>query len=618
MTSFLSKHKKLILNLCLIALISSLGVFVFGVGKTQAVAIESIRIPVIGHVIGAILELSKLILSKFLYLAAMLADEILGITQFTNVSIVTIGWTITRNLANMFFVLILLVIALATILRLETYGMKQILWKLVVAALLINFSLVIAGFIIDFSQVLTNFFIENAVKGEGVSETIMKGLQVHRLYEHDNAIWEKIVKGALGPSFAQIMESMFAIIILSVSVFAFAAFAFFLIVRIIALWLLLIISPIVWLLMVIPQGQGMWNKWWATFLKWTFFAPIYSFFLYIVLTAIQSNVIATEVTKGIEITEGKVFSSIFASNPQIILQYIFIVLMLLGGLVVAQSMSVYGAAGAIKLAKGAGAGMGKGIGRWTGKRAQMATSGIAGKAGTGIGKAGEWMDKSRLARMTGIPLLTKQIGKGSRAFEEKERAQFDESEKKYKNRTTENLKRDYQASNPRDKAAIGKILSGRKDGIKNFDEKEIKKMIELAKRYDKHGDILKSRPDLAPLAEGINPVEDEKGAKEAIKKTIIKIKPKDGENFQIEAIGEQGKSQTRIQELVQEVITEQLGEKGSLNKDFLVKISDTNPTVNVKIMKDIIEPNIDKMDSDIQKYVKGTPGKAATGDSKNA
>ena len=78
MTSFLSKHKKLILNICLIALISSLGVFVFGVGKTQAVAIESIRIPVIGHVIGAILELSKLILSKFLYLAAMLADEILG------------------------------------------------------------------------------------------------------------------------------------------------------------------------------------------------------------------------------------------------------------------------------------------------------------------------------------------------------------------------------------------------------------------------------------------------------------------------------------------------------------------------------------------------------------
>jgi len=57
-------------------------------------------------------------------------------TQFTKVSIVTIGWTITRDLANYCFLfLILLVIAIATILRVETYGMKALLPKLIIAAL---------------------------------------------------------------------------------------------------------------------------------------------------------------------------------------------------------------------------------------------------------------------------------------------------------------------------------------------------------------------------------------------------------------------------------------------------------------------------------------------------
>ncbi len=435
MSKFFLKHKKFILTACMVVFVSSLGIFIFGANKANA-AIENIPIPVIGHTIGVVLWIIETLLSKLLYLAANLADIILGMTQFTKVSIVTIGWTITRDLANMFFVLILLVIAIATILRVETYGMKALLPKLIIAALLINFSLVIAGAIIDFTQVLTNFFIESAAGGKNVSVIIMEGLQVHELYEHDDGLALISLKTFLGPSIAQLMESAFAVAILMTAVFAFCAIGFFLIVRIAILWLLLILAPIVWLLMVIPQTESMWKSWWNSFLKWSFFAPIYAFFLYITLTAIQSKVIVTEITEGIELTEGAVFSSIFASNPQIILQYIFIILMLLGGLVVAQKAGVYGAGGAMTLAKKVGKGSAK-LG-WKGTRASF---GLTGKGARKLGVDLPRTEEMKKKFMTGaekIPLVGRAIG-GPGAYAALQTKAIKEERGKVSSRTNDDL-----------------------------------------------------------------------------------------------------------------------------------------------------------------------------------
>ena len=50
------------------------------------------------------------------------------------------AWNIVRNFVNMFFILILAFIGLATILRLETYVLNKILPCLIIMALLFNFS----------------------------------------------------------------------------------------------------------------------------------------------------------------------------------------------------------------------------------------------------------------------------------------------------------------------------------------------------------------------------------------------------------------------------------------------------------------------------------------------
>ena len=86
------------------------------------------------------------------------------------------GWTIALSFANLGFVLAIIIIAFATIFRIQNYAMKQVLWKLIVAALLVNFSLVIAGAFISVSDNLSEVFLAKSkatLKGEGNFTTAM-------------------------------------------------------------------------------------------------------------------------------------------------------------------------------------------------------------------------------------------------------------------------------------------------------------------------------------------------------------------------------------------------------------------------------------------------------------
>ena len=69
------------------------------------------------------------------------------------------------NFTNLGFILAIIIIAFATILRLESYAIKQTLWKLIVAALLVNFSLVICGGIISVSKLTTDSFYNHITAG---------------------------------------------------------------------------------------------------------------------------------------------------------------------------------------------------------------------------------------------------------------------------------------------------------------------------------------------------------------------------------------------------------------------------------------------------------------------
>lgn len=124
--------------------------------------------------------------SWFLILAAKLLNIILPISLssalFKSSEFVSEAWGIVRDLSNIFFILILLYIAIELILGLA-HDAKKMIARVIVMALLINFSFFFTGVVIDTSNVLALVFYnklkvstkvgsgENAVKMDYISST---------------------------------------------------------------------------------------------------------------------------------------------------------------------------------------------------------------------------------------------------------------------------------------------------------------------------------------------------------------------------------------------------------------------------------------------------------------
>ncbi|MDP3729408.1 MAG: hypothetical protein Q8R26_01445 [bacterium] len=278
-------------------------------------------------------------------------------------AIVQTGWVITRDVANLGFVLALILIAFTTMLRIESYRVKDVLWKLIVAALLINFSLVIAGLLLDFAGSFTQFFVDASTNGNpsGIGQALTNASKVHTLLQtktgNDPSFATTFAN--IGNNFSSQMNfvgSLFFIMVLNfVTASTFIGLAVMLLIRYVWLNLLLILMPLVWLLWIWPDFSSLWSKWWSFFFKWTFFAPITTFFIYLALTvARQSNEGAFSLVKDSSSGLGLGIQDFAGTVGQMTV----VVFILLGGLLAAQELGIHGAAGALNISKGIGKNLG--------------------------------------------------------------------------------------------------------------------------------------------------------------------------------------------------------------------------------------------------------------------
>jgi len=610
----LNHKKKYLVSLSLILAVGFLGIFVFGVKQAEAGILDffvDFSFEAIAWLFAKIGAIIHSIFAVFFSIAGLLLDMAFGLEKFTEAGIVQMGWVIVRDLVNMFFVLILLAIALATILRVESYGIKALLPKLIIIAVLINFSLVIAGAIIDFSQVLTHFFYDEIRGNTGVSAQLAKVANIQKVWELNDeaAIPEKVAGGVSGIMMI-IFSIIFGIILILAATLAIGAGAFFLIVRLIMLWILLILAPLAWFLWILPDTSKFFSQWWSSFLKWTFFAPIYAFFVYLAIKAADSgsfNSIIQAETENIINASGwkQTLGSSLAASPQLFLQFILVIGILMGGLIAAQKMGVYGAQGMISTARKAG----KGTGNIIGRRARSATTrqltgeGRVGRVNKNLDKAAAWMMGQRGTKTAGR--LTRQVGKIPRTLIEKERAGIAKIEKdKYKDWTSDNIRSSFSAADASTKIALGRILASRGD-LKpdeklGFSEQDIQKTLILAKRYNQQGDMLKARPDLAPIIK-----KPDQTDQQAIEEQISKIKPADLDKLQVEAI-----EITGVQEAIKKQLTD---ETGKWRNNHLSKMAETNPNLTVEIRQKIIKPNAGGFRDDIETFIASDAGKAIYG-----
>jgi HPt (histidine-containing phosphotransfer) domain-containing protein len=305
------------------------------------------------------------------------------------------GWIISRDLANLGFVLFIIIIAIATILRFQEYGAKRTLGKLIAVALLVNFSLVFAGVFIDFSHMLANFFLKNIQEGiglGGLSSTLIasynpqtylkvagecekwseeekdpatgKVIKEKECLEYispeklkiqgTGTIGQGLLKGDFAVIFTWVSGPIFTTILNLIVSFCLLALTAMLLIRYVSLNILLILVPLACLFIILPATKKLWDLWWNNLIRWVLFLPVVSFFYYLAIFLSQKEQgliagIASQSKRGMD------FSDIpIADSPGQLLRTVIISALLLGGLFVANSFGITGAKAFLGMAQATG------------------------------------------------------------------------------------------------------------------------------------------------------------------------------------------------------------------------------------------------------------------------
>lgn len=219
------------------------------------------------------------VISTFGNLIAYLIKILVGIMQYNNfvqAPIVQQGEGIVRDVANMFFIVALIIIAVGTVLRLRSYRYNQLLGQLIIMAFLTNFALLIAGFFIQTAQVVMITFV-NAFKDIAVGNfAYMFGLDAVLKFATPS-------DGSGDAWFAIFVTLLAGLAMMVVALVVTAAVTVLIFVRIIALWILLILSPMAYALRILPNTEGYARQWWSEFGRYVTVGPVVAFFLWLAL-----------------------------------------------------------------------------------------------------------------------------------------------------------------------------------------------------------------------------------------------------------------------------------------------------------------------------------------------
>ncbi len=235
-----------------------------------------------------------LILVSFLFLGV--SNAIIGwvtMPNFVTVSytrpdnlIVQYGWTTVRDFTNLLFILVLVVIGIATALRIREYEVKRTIPRLIAVALLINFTPIVCGAIIDASNILMNFFLS---AGSGGYSTM-----INVLSNSANILISTIINFDVRNLFNGVLlfQALFLVAFNFIAGFVLLLFAVLLLLRHVALWILVILSPLAFFCWILPGTKSIWNKWWNQFIQWCFVGVGGAFFIYL------SQVVTQNATAG--------------------------------------------------------------------------------------------------------------------------------------------------------------------------------------------------------------------------------------------------------------------------------------------------------------------------------
>lgn len=241
----------------------------------------------LNDILGYVVEMVGWLLYGITTLLGKLTVALVGLiltvgnyNNFINEKAIVAGWTVIRDVANMFFIIVMLVIAFSTVMRIESYSYRSLLFRTLLMAILVNFSRHITGLLIDFAQVFMLTFF-NAYNDAAVGN-FTQALGMDKIFRFNPD--DLTNTGALDILMALILGMIFTAISLVVILIILLT----LLQRIIWLWFLVVLSPLPYIQQAVPFLRGnLGFDWWSSFTRYVTIGPLLAFFLWMTLYSLQ-------------------------------------------------------------------------------------------------------------------------------------------------------------------------------------------------------------------------------------------------------------------------------------------------------------------------------------------
>jgi len=196
--------------------------------------------------------------------------------------VIDVTWVLVRDLLNLSFILILLFSAFATIFHIERFHLRSILLRLVIMALLVNFSLPITKAIIDVFNIVMYFFLHSLFPQNGT------GYEPVEIFGRSINIMDVFV-----PNFdaktSSVTYTFFAVIFSFFYSISMVVIGVLFVIRLVALAILMVLSPIGFVASILPSTQGIASRYWNNLFKYAMAGPILVFTLFFSMTFMAYN-----------------------------------------------------------------------------------------------------------------------------------------------------------------------------------------------------------------------------------------------------------------------------------------------------------------------------------------
>lgn len=268
--------------------------------------------------------------------------------------VISTTWKAFRDLANLAFIFILLYIAIRTILGDGSGQIKKLLTRVIIVALLLNFSLFFTKIVVDVSNILAVVFY-NAIGtvggGGNLGNAYMAKFGFTSWYNWGTA--NDIIRASTdGGAVSMLMFGFMGMVFMGIAAFIFFALSFFLIARFVTIIFLFILSPLAFAAMALPK-DGYSGKWIKALTDQVIFAPAMLALLWVSLKMLDVIVRNPDPNNNIlkaSANLGKNASGTAATAGELFMNFFLVIAFTFGALIIAKVTGARGASGFVKFA----------------------------------------------------------------------------------------------------------------------------------------------------------------------------------------------------------------------------------------------------------------------------